>query len=166
MESLSFSMRCSGLCLVVMGLITVFGAMGEATQAQDESLVLYLHFDEGGGDKVKDASMYGNNGVLMNDPKWVQGQPDYGTALEFSTGVRVNWVEVPHSESLNITDEITMMAWVVNKGQTDYGRIMAKHSPYCLFVQKDDSLDTWLKFAGGAASPFGSNDAKVPRAFL
>jgi hypothetical protein len=122
-------------------------AVGQAMQIQDDSLALYLTFDEGSGDGVKDASMYGNNGTLNGlggNPQWRNGY--CGKALEFTIGGRNSWVEVPHSDSLGITGKgITMMAWVMNKGQTTWGRVMDKNHPYLLYMGADDSLGGYVR---------------------
>ncbi|MCD6155065.1 MAG: LamG domain-containing protein [Candidatus Verstraetearchaeota archaeon] len=72
-----------------------------------KGLVLWLKFNEGSGSKVYDSSFYNNHGTI-NGAVWVNGK--FGKALEFD-GVD-DYVEVPHSESLNITDEITFLAWI------------------------------------------------------
>jgi len=72
----------------------------------DNSLVLYLPFDEGTGDIAKDGSGNGNDGVLNGKPKWVEGK--YGSALEFDG--KTNYVEVPFSDTLNITENLTRAA--------------------------------------------------------
>jgi len=56
-----------------------------------ESCILALDFDEGSGDIAYDKSGYGNNGVLVNNPIWVNGK--YGKALEFDEDGK--WVDVP-----------------------------------------------------------------------
>ena len=50
----------------------------------DDSLVLYLSFDEDGGDSASDGSQYGHDGELVGDPSWVPGRS--GSALEFDAG--------------------------------------------------------------------------------
>ncbi|MFQ6039233.1 MAG: LamG domain-containing protein [Candidatus Poribacteria bacterium] len=65
-------------------------------------------FDEGKGDAAKDSSENGNDGALMNKPKWVKGK--LGGALEFD-GV-ATYVDCGNEPSLDITKEITVMAWV------------------------------------------------------
>jgi len=141
----------------VLSLLMLLGLMGTAALAQDTSLVLYLPFDEGSGDTVGDLSMYGNDGTLQNNPEWVSGA--YGTALEFS-GAEMNWVEVPDADILDITEELTIMAWVMNKGQTTYARIVDKNNPYMLYLQEDDSLDIYFSFPEAG---WGATDAIVPR---
>jgi hypothetical protein len=73
----------------------------------DDSLVLHFTFDEE-GDVITDNSLYGNNGELRGTPKWIDGK--FGRALEFDGGG--DSVEVLSSDSLNVTESITMEMWV------------------------------------------------------
>ena len=56
----------------------------------DPSLVGYWPFDEKTGKKAEDASGNGNDGKLIDEPKWVEGK--FGSALEF--GGDGSYVEV------------------------------------------------------------------------
>ncbi len=89
--------------LVFSGLFTLT-AMGMV----DDSLVLYLTFDEGSGDEITDHSVHGNHGTIKGSPKWVDGKS--GAALEFDGGG--DSVEIASSDSLNITSSLTMEMWV------------------------------------------------------
>lgn len=72
-------------------------------------LVGLWHFDEGSGTTACDASGYGNDGTLVNEPAWVDGK--IGKALEFD-GVDDS-VDCGNPASLdNIVDEITFIAYV------------------------------------------------------
>jgi type II secretory pathway pseudopilin PulG len=76
-----------------------------------ESLVLFLPFDEGSGNIAYDYSGNKNNGTitcqLTECPIWSTGK--YGSAMEFN---RSGYIQVPHSESLNIIRNITISVWV------------------------------------------------------
>ena len=69
--------------------------------------VLFMPFEEGSGSTAHDWTKYGNHGTLYG-PSWVAGK--YGKALSFD-GVN-DYVEIPHSSSLNITPELTVIMWV------------------------------------------------------
>lgn len=58
-------------------------------------------FDEGSGDVAQDSSGNGNDGKLMNGPKWTSGK--FGQGLEFAFG-RNDYViaPIPHSHSLTV----------------------------------------------------------------
>jgi hypothetical protein len=64
-------------------------------------LVGYWKFDEWSGDTVTDHSQYGNHGTIMGE--WVTWiEDDHGQGLLFNWAGRV---EVPHHDSLNLTDD-------------------------------------------------------------
>ena len=87
--------------------------------------VLDLRFDEESGATAFDSSGNRNNGALVNSPQWVPGK--FGSALSFSTG---NWVEVPHSASLNPTT-MTVELWInPSPLATGYRGLVAKKGPY------------------------------------
>lgn len=74
----------------------------------DESIVLWLQYDEGKGDTATDSSMYGNDGMI-NNCKWAEGR--YGTALQFDGAA--SFVEVPDDDSLLLTEDgITIAVWL------------------------------------------------------
>jgi len=62
-------------------------------------LVLYLPFDEGTGRSTKDQSMWRDSSQCI-----------HGSCLKFDG--TDDYVEIPDSNSLDITDEITLTAWV------------------------------------------------------
>jgi len=70
-------------------------------------LVGYWNFDEGSGTVAVDSSGYGNDGTINGTPGWVAGQ--LGGALDFDGST--DYVEIPHSDSLSITEQITIAAW-------------------------------------------------------
>jgi len=70
--------------------------------------VLELRFDEGAGDQVADTSGAGNDGTVVG-AQWVAGK--FGGALEFD-GAGTH-VEIQDSASLQITEEMTVAAFVL-----------------------------------------------------
>jgi hypothetical protein len=89
------------ICL--FSLVLVLGTAGNVSA----DLVGYWKFDEGSGDVAVDSSGYGNDGSIKGTPNWVAGQ--IGSALDFDGST--NYVEIPHSDSLSITEQITIAAW-------------------------------------------------------
>jgi len=79
-------------------------------------------FDEEKGDVAKEP-INGLDGTLNGDPKWVNGK--FGGALEFNS---TNWVEVEDNPLLDITDQLTLMAWAnpTSEKQIEYAKIVAK----------------------------------------
>jgi hypothetical protein len=107
--------------------------------ALSEPVALW-QFDDGKGDTVKDSSGHGNNGVITGkiDQAWVDGKKD--KALFFDGGTAgVDNIMVPHSESLNIVDAITIMAWfqpdaLGGAGLGGFRCILKKEAVYALYV--------------------------------
>ncbi|MHC4254909.1 MAG: DUF7901 domain-containing protein [Planctomycetota bacterium] len=92
------------------------------------SMISYWKFDEGSGTSAED-SANGNNGTLYG-PTWPTGIE--GSALNFRGGGK--WhkygdvVVVPHSPSLDITDDFTIEAWIKATGTDKYHMIVDKHN--------------------------------------
>ena len=71
-----------------------------------DNIAAYWKMDEGTGDTIGDSSGNGNDGQNAG-AKWIDGVE--GGGLEFVGG---GFVNVPHSASLDITDEISITAWI------------------------------------------------------
>src|SRR2546427_8380874 len=82
-------------------------------------------FDEGSGTTTYDRSGNGNNGTLVNGPTWVPGV--IGNALSFNGS---NYVQIPDSQSLNITgNQFSISAWVNPRAQSNpFADIVSKRS--------------------------------------
>ncbi len=78
----------------------------------NSDLVGYWQFDEGEGAVAKDSSEYCNDGGCH--ATWTKGIK--GTAVLFAADD--DQVEIPDTESLNITGAITLMAWIKPDEQT------------------------------------------------
>lgn len=90
----------------------------------EDSLVLYLSFDEGKGEKANDLSDYKNHATL-HGAQWTSGK--FGQAVKLNGSS--DFVEVPFSDSLNIDPEgeLTIAAWVnVSKVDANWGAIVVK----------------------------------------
>jgi|GEM_PF-378354 len=91
-------------------LLSLFVTTGRQIAAE-EGCVLQLHFDEGEGQVVKDSSGKNNNGEIFN-AKWVK-EGKSGSALKFDVyDVNSNYVNCGSGKSLDITDAITLEAWI------------------------------------------------------
>jgi len=106
-----------------------------------DGLVLYLPFDEGSGEVAKDASGSGNDGEFQGDAEWVEGK--FGMAVHLPLGK--NYVEVPHSDSLDIKEEITMEIWAKVDSMSG--------DPYCSFITKctADAVGAYMLHVDGSA---------------
>ena len=99
------------MCKKLSCLISFVLVLSLASTASAD-LVSYWKLNEGSGNTVFDSSTSGNDGTLVGDPQWVAGY--YGAALAFD-GTDDN-IDFGNDQSLNITDEITLSAWI-NMGQ-------------------------------------------------
>jgi len=78
------------------------------TGTGDPDLVAQYAMEEGSGGVLIDSSFYGSDGTLYGDPGWVAGVD--GLALDLDgTG---DYALAPDDPSLDVTDEITLAAWV------------------------------------------------------
>ena len=150
----------------ILTVLVIAFSFGEALPDDRNKAVLILTFDEGEGDMAKDLSPFGNDGVLRG-PQWEEGK--FGEALRFD-GFD-DYVTIPHSESLDITDSITMAAWVKlsrTQGQSGGGYIVTKgpffsSGTYRLYANTDGTFGMNVKIfqeygqSIGAKPDFGNS---------
>jgi len=129
----------------ILSLILAFVVTNIATA--DPNLVGWWKFDEGSGMDANDSA--GNNhGTLVNGPIWTTGRT--GGALQFD-GVD-DYVEVPNSNSLQLTNAITVAAWakvdsfdvwrtIVSKGQSGIHEFWFGYRPTNRLDFKFNGLD-------------------------
>ena len=119
-------------------LVSFVAILSSAVYAQDPSLVLYFSFDDNPTDEVIDLSQFGNNGVLEGSPALAEGK--FGGALMFDA--TDDQIVVPTDPTLDIENEITMMAWAKPGADltADWRTIMGK-SPTNVLGQNSFSYD-------------------------
>lgn len=101
-----------------------------------KGLVLYFPFDEGSGKTVKDASGNGNNGDFQGKVEWVAGK--FGKAISVGADAANNMVVVKDNDSLDITEALTLMAWVSLGTLPDtYNGIITKAETYMLHTDEN-----------------------------
>lgn len=111
--------------------------------AKERGLVLYMPMVSPHGNILQDFSGYGNHGTI-HGATWTDGK--FGKALYFDG--EDDYVEIPDDESLDITDEITIEAWVkLDSSWSDYGHICTKR----------DGTDTAWQFYIGPDRKLGAN---------
>ena len=91
-------------------LVFIVLVVAVLTSAAHADLFSNWKLDEGSGTIAHD-SAGSNNGTLVNGPVWTTGK--INGALDFD-GVD-DGVQVPHSDNLNITGDITIASWVYLK---------------------------------------------------
>ena len=96
-------------------------------------------FDEGNGPVVRDAAG-SNDGTLNGDVSWTSDTPDStGTALSFDGNG--DWVSVPDHDSIRLTDELTLSAWVKENVSHTYAKIISRRlGSYFYFLGVDNGL--------------------------
>lgn len=98
--------------------------------ALENQLVGYWPFDEGKG-SPKDASGNDNHGKIEGEPKWVDGK--FGKALEFDG--KDDHIVVKDHPTLDLTKNLTIMAWFMPKAVITQRRMMSKNNS--IFVMFD-----------------------------
>ena len=143
---------CLAAFILVSGLILAGTASAE--------LVGWWKFDESSGNIAFDSSGKGNNGTLEGDPQWVEGK--LGGALEGDgTG---DYIRVPHSESLNISEAVTITMWLFGGLPPD--------QPMCkgtgggawqsgLGIRLDDNPSRVIDFRGRTSGAVGLNSVST-----
>jgi hypothetical protein len=89
---------------IILGLVLTGQSLAKI---DPETIVGMWLFDEGTGEIARDASGNGNDGELMNGPKWVAGE--FGEALEFDGSD--DWVNMGDAPVLKPTGDVTFTAW-------------------------------------------------------
>lgn len=80
-----------------------------------DGLVVHFTFDSVKGKRILDESGNGLDAEVVKNTKFVKGK--YGKAIRI-TGETEDCVNIPSSDALEISDEITMMAWVYHEDWT------------------------------------------------
>ncbi|MHC4537605.1 MAG: LamG domain-containing protein, partial [Planctomycetota bacterium] len=151
---------CKKLIYLVV-FVLVLGVAGNASA----DLVAHWKLDEGSGNTVYDSGTSGNDGTFESDPQWVAGY--YGGALEFD-GTDDN-IDCGNDDSFNITDEITLSAWINITQRPDvesWYTIPWKENAYSMYLYGADSTlttlcaDFWLDT--GRADIWDGPDIDIP----
>jgi len=86
----------------------------QADGQNDPNLAGYWNFDDGTAadlsGNANDGTFIGSAG-LNSDPNWAFGATGMSLDLNYQNR-NTDWIEIPHSDSLNITHELTLLAWI------------------------------------------------------
>jgi hypothetical protein len=160
------------LTFVMIGLLclSMFTMLRPLLRAAGQPLVGYWNVDEGSGTVAHDNSGNGNDGILCNDPTWVNGKS--GGALSFDgvddyVNVTENTDLDPHTSNwtisawLNIAKLSNVYQWgsnygfvIVGKRQTVYDKSLT------LLVHAGTSENSQAKFAFILDGAFQANGAE------
>lgn len=129
------------ISLSIIGAI-LLSAPGYAVQPQH--IILYLPFDGGEGDTVKDVSGGNLKGTFVGDPTWVDGK--FGAALEFDG--TDDYVEIERDARIEPSKEISLAVWVKLNTNTGNYEVARKQLPngngYDMRIQSG-SLHWWVR---------------------
>lgn len=123
-------------------------------------LVSALSFNEGSGTTVADSSGNGNNGTIAG-ATWSAGR--FGSALSFNGASSM--VTVPDSASLDLTNGMTLEAWVNPVAISSWRTVILKEIPgdlsYALYANGDNSRPgVWITIGGTTYDTRGT--AQIP----
>ncbi len=132
-----------------------------AQASTGSGLVAAYGFDEGSGASVSDRSGRGNDGVISGATWSTAGR--FGKALSFNG--TSSWVTVNDSASLDLTNGMTLQAWVYpTTALTGWRTVMMKEQPgaivYYLDANSDSSVPAMGVYAGADRGLYGN--AQVP----
>jgi len=131
------------------------------------SPVGWWKLDDGSGLTAADSSGNGNDGTLINmaGNEWTSGH--VGGALEFDGNN--DYIDCGNDDSLNITDEITMSAWInmsARPAKDDWADIAFKVGAYSLYLfgQKDTEtvVAAYFVLDTGTIDTGKDGDIKLP----
>jgi hypothetical protein len=98
--------RLNLICMSLICISLIFITISSATIDPGTIVGLWL-FDDGTGDTAKDSSGHGNDGKLMEGPKWVAGK--FRKALEFDN--KGTYIDCGNDKSFDV-NSFTLAAWV------------------------------------------------------
>jgi len=147
-----------GLMCALLVLSLPFGVRA----IDDDSLVLYLPFDEGNGNKVNDLSGKENHGTIDGDVDWEKiGKT--GAALSFNEIPSAGVVLVKASESLAIAESLTVEAWVNPNSVGDYRNLLGQIGPLTYFMSIHQTKPSvWFAANGAGGAIWLSTDNPIP----
>ena len=93
-------------------VVLMFVSVGYATADLADDLVVYFTFDNVRGKRILDESGNGLDARVIKKTKFVKGK--YGDAISI-VGETEDCVNIPSADALEISGEITMMAWVYHE---------------------------------------------------
>ena len=122
-------MRILLLTFAIASLLILPSLTNAQKYANDDSLILYMPFNEGEGDTAFDRTRLGNHGKLEGGPQWVAGK--HGKAIEFDGDDDVVIIETKDSQELQLHKSAgTAECWFLMKGEgiSTAPRLIAKES--------------------------------------
>lgn len=143
--------------------LNAYAAKGDVGEKGKQTLI--WHFDEGKGKDVKEAKGSGTDGKITGDINWVKGVS--GSALEFSGSVaKAQYVDLPGADHLDITESLTMAAWIsIDKlpagGQENKYTIVYKNTYYMQLEPNGGSIAYYFYDTNNPGYHLSNNQVKA-----
>ena len=117
-------MRVTFVRYGLLWLATIIGSFAWSGLAHAQGLVAAYSFDEGSGALLGDGSSNANTGTIANGAWTTSGR--FGNALTFNGTSTM--VTVPDSASLDLTNAMTLEAWVYPTALSDWRTVIMKEN--------------------------------------
>ena len=129
---------------------------------RDNAMVLYLSFDEGKGTNVEDLSGKGNDGTLEGDVQWMNNGK-IKSALYFDEQVQQGVVAVKASNSLAITQNLTMEVWIYPQSVGDYRNVRGQADPHTYYLSVHQGKPSvWIGSDGAGGKAWNDAKSSIP----
>jgi hypothetical protein len=138
---------CRKMNYLVSLLLVLTLAGAGMSQGIDPNLVGWWKLDEGTGTITLDETDYWNDGTLYGGPLWIDGR--IGGALDFDG--TDDYVDCGNSDSLNITGQITMAAWINTRtaANSQHQHYLGKgNNSYCIKQNSGNNLEVVIYIGG------------------
>ncbi len=144
------------LMMLAMGTVFTFAEVAAYAAAGDvgeKGKQLYIwHLDEGSGAEVAEAGGDGPVGEFVGDVEWTDGVSEGGVALAGVQG-DAQYIEFAGDDDLDITEELTLAAWVKldglpAAGDANKGTIYFKNTYYLQIEPPQAGLAYYLYDTG------------------
>jgi hypothetical protein len=125
--------------LYLVSIVSVLSMVGNASA----DIIAHWRLDDGSGTVAVD-SVGNNDGILQGDPTWAAGW--IGAALELDGD---DYVECGNSDELNITEQVTLSAWIrpdLDFNYPDWSGIIMRGGP---------NIDTFAFYYNGPNQQLG-----------
>jgi uncharacterized protein DUF4082/concanavalin A-like lectin/glucanase superfamily protein/Big-like domain-containing protein/galactose oxidase-like protein/Kelch motif protein len=151
-------------CLVLVALVVFAGCLVtcwpfRTVRAQTNSLVAAYSMNEGTGTRLNDLSGNSNDGTISGATWNTSGR--FGDALSFNGST--SWVTINDSNSLDLTNAMTLEAWVrPTATQNNWRAIMLKERPAALYAFDDTSRPPAVYVNTGSGDVAAAGSSQLP----
>lgn len=146
----------------ILSMAFIFTIPFVSEAIKDDSMVLYLSFNEGNGKDVVDLSGRGNDGILEGDIEWVQNGK-IESAVRFNELNQKAVVAVKASDTLAITKSLTMEVWVYPESKGEYRNVRGQANPHTYYLNiHQGKPSVWIGTDGTGGKTWISAKSDIP----